>query len=113
FTGKVTPGRGPAAREAPRQPAAQMNWAPTAGAICLQPSAGGKAFGLETGRTAVVGRGRQCEITIEDDTVSSNQARLEVNAQTQRVDITDLNSSNGTFVNGKRIDSAQAQVGDT
>ena len=80
----------PAGREAPRQPAAQMNWAQTAAALSLQPIAGGKAFALEVGRTAVVGRGRQCEIPIEDDTVSSNHARLEVNAQSQRVVVTDL-----------------------
>jgi pSer/pThr/pTyr-binding forkhead associated (FHA) protein len=60
----------------------------------------------------VVGRGRQCEVTIEDDTVSSAHARLEVNAQGQRVAVTDLHSSNGTFVNGRRIDSTQAEVGD-
>jgi pSer/pThr/pTyr-binding forkhead associated (FHA) protein len=111
LTGK--PGRGggsPAPREAPRQPAAQMQ---TAAAISLQPSAGGKAFALEPGRAAVVGRSRQCEIPIEDDTVSSNHARLEVNAQTQRIVVTDLNSSNGTFINGGRITSGQAQLGDT
>jgi pSer/pThr/pTyr-binding forkhead associated (FHA) protein len=103
----------PAGRNAPRQPAAQMNWAQTAAALSLQPTAGGKGFALEMGRAAVVGRGRQCEIPIEDDTVSSAHARLEINAQTQRVVVTDLNSSNGTFVNGSRINSAQAQAGDT
>jgi pSer/pThr/pTyr-binding forkhead associated (FHA) protein len=113
LTGKPGRGREPSPREAPRQPAAQMNWAQTAAAISLQPSAGGKAFALEAGRASVVGRGRQCEIPIEDDTVSSAHARLEINAQTQRVVVTDLNSSNGTFVNGSRINSAQAQVGDT
>ena len=89
-----------------------MNWAQTAAALSLQPLAGGKGLALEVGRTAVVGRGRQCEVTIEDDTVSSAHARLEVDAQGQRVTVTDLHSSNGTFVNGGRVTSAQAQVGD-
>ena len=106
-------GGSPSPREAPRQPAAQMNFAPTAAAISLQPSAGGKAFALEVGRAAMVGRSRQCEIPIEDDTVSSNHARIEISAQTQRIVVTDLNSSNGTFINGSRVNSAQAQVGDT
>jgi pSer/pThr/pTyr-binding forkhead associated (FHA) protein len=106
-------GGSPSPREGARQPAAQMNFAQTAAAISLQPSAGGKAFALEAGRTAMVGRSRQCQIPIEDDTVSSNHARIEINAQTQRIVVTDLNSSNGTFVNGSRINSAQAQVGDT
>jgi pSer/pThr/pTyr-binding forkhead associated (FHA) protein len=35
-----------------------------------------------------------------------------VNAKAERVAITDLDSSNGTFLNGSRITSAQAQIGD-
>jgi pSer/pThr/pTyr-binding forkhead associated (FHA) protein len=89
-----------------------MNLAQTAGALSLQPVAGGKAIALDAGRSAVVGRARQCEITVEDDTVSSNHARIELNSQGQRVTVTDLKSSNGTFINGKRISSGQAQAGD-
>jgi pSer/pThr/pTyr-binding forkhead associated (FHA) protein len=113
LTGLRQRANAPAGRNVPRQPAAQMNWAPTAAALSLQPTAGGKGFALEMGRASVVGRSRQCEIPIEDDTVSSTHARLEINAQTQRVVVTDLNSSNGTFVNGSRINSAQVQPGDT
>ena len=103
----------PAGRGAARAPAAANNWAQTAAALSLQPLAGGKGFALEAGRTAVVGRGRQCEIVIEDDdTVSSAHARLEIDAKGQRVTITDLNSSNGTFLNGARTSSDQAEVGD-
>ena len=102
----------PSGRNAARQPADQLNWAQTAAALSLQPVAGGKGFALEVGRTAVVGRSRQCEIPIEDDTVSSAHARLEVNAQGQRVTVTDLHSSNGTCINGSRVNSGQAQVGD-
>ena len=66
----------------------QMNWAQTAAALSLQPSAGGKGFALEAGRTAVVGRGAaSARSSIEDDdTVSSTHARLEINAQSQRID---------------------------
>src|SRR5262249_10896611 len=66
----------------------------------------------EADRAVVVGRARQCEILLADDTVSSNHARLEARSQEQRVAVTDLNSSNGTFLNGSRITSAQAKVGD-
>jgi S1-C subfamily serine protease len=110
FTG-VRPKTSPAG--ANREPAhAAMNLAQTAGALSLQPVAGGKAIALDAGRSAVIGRARQCEITIEDDTVSSNHARIELNSQGQRVTVTDLKSSNGTFINGKRISSGQAQAGD-
>lgn len=89
------------------------NWAAATGAaMSLQPTGGGRSFSLDGGRALTVGRGQQCQITIEDDTVSSTHARLQLDAQSQRVSITDLKSSNGTFLNGGRITSTQAQVGD-
>jgi len=99
-------------RNVGREPPSPMNLAQTAAALALQPLAGGRSVVLEAGRTVVLGRGRQCEIPLVDDTVSSSHARLEAKAQGQRVAVTDLNSSNGTFLNGSRITSAQAQVGD-
>ncbi|HUC46582.1 MAG TPA: FHA domain-containing protein [Hyphomicrobiaceae bacterium] len=104
------PARG--GRDTVRQPAAQINLAQTAAALSLQPLAGGRSFALEAGCTVVLGRGRQCEVVLADDTVSSSHARLEANGPAERVAVTDLNSSNGTFLNGKRITSGQAQVGD-
>ena len=104
------PGR--AERDTVRQPGGQINLAQTAAPLSLQPLAGGRSFALEAGRTVVLGRGRQCELVLADDTVSSGHARLETKEQGERVAVTDLNSSNGTFLNGKRITSALAQVGD-
>jgi len=101
-----------AGRDTVRQPAGQINLAQTAAALSLQPLAGGRSFALEVGHTVVLGRGRQCEVVLADDTVSSSHARLEFKGQGGRVTVTDLNSSNGTFLNGRRITSAQAQVGD-
>jgi pSer/pThr/pTyr-binding forkhead associated (FHA) protein len=95
-----------------RQPAGPINLPQTAAALSLQALAGGRSFTLEVGRTFVLGRGRQCEVVLADDTVSSSHARLEAKGQGERVVVTDLNSSNGTFLNGKRITSAQAQAGD-
>jgi pSer/pThr/pTyr-binding forkhead associated (FHA) protein/S1-C subfamily serine protease len=102
----------PTPREKGREPQAPMNMAQTAAALALQPFSGGKSFALEAGRTVVLGRGRQCEIVLADDTVSSTHARLEVKVQGPRLAVSDLNSSNGTFLNGSRITNAQAQAGD-
>ncbi len=81
-------------------------------AISLQPLADGRSHTIEPGRVAVVGRGKQCEIVVDNDTVSTTHARLQYDPQTQRLSVSDLGSSNGTFLNGNRTTSAQAQVGD-
>ncbi|HZT49498.1 MAG TPA: FHA domain-containing protein [Hyphomicrobiaceae bacterium] len=106
------PERRPAKRELPRHAAPPANLAATAAALALQPSAGGSPFALEVGKTVVIGRGRQCGIILNDDTVSSNHARLEPDIKGNQVTIADLNSSNGTYLNGKRITNAVANVGD-
>jgi pSer/pThr/pTyr-binding forkhead associated (FHA) protein len=89
-----------------------VNLATTAAAISLHPLGGGRMIMLANGKSVVVGRSRDSEAVIEDDTVSSSHARLELDAQGQRLTVTDLISSNGTFLNGKRIGTAQAQMGD-
>jgi pSer/pThr/pTyr-binding forkhead associated (FHA) protein/S1-C subfamily serine protease len=99
------------AQERQRQ-AGPVNLATTAAAISLHPLGGGRMIMLANGKSVVVGRSRDSEAVIEDDTVSSSHARLELDAQGQRLTVTDLNSSNGTFLNGKRIGTAQAQMGD-
>jgi pSer/pThr/pTyr-binding forkhead associated (FHA) protein/S1-C subfamily serine protease len=99
------------AQERQRQ-AGPVNLATTAAAISLHPTGGGRSIVLANGRSVVVGRGRGSEIVVEHDTVSSAHARLELDAQGQHLTITDLNSSNGTYLNGNRIGSAQAQMGD-
>lgn len=88
--------------------------APVPGAaLSLQSVASGRGYPLDSGRMTMVGRGRSCDISIEDDTVSSSHAHVQFNAQTQRLAISDLGSSNGTFVNGARITTGQAGTGDT
>jgi pSer/pThr/pTyr-binding forkhead associated (FHA) protein len=100
------------AHERQRQ-AGPVNLATTAAAVSLQPVGAGRSVTLTSGKSLTVGRGRDNEVVIEHDTVSSSHARLEFDAQSQRLNITDLNSSNGTFLNGKRVSSAKAQMGDT
>jgi pSer/pThr/pTyr-binding forkhead associated (FHA) protein len=76
---------------------------------------GGAKFGLEP-RAFVLGRGSTCDLVVGDGRASRRHARLVVKANS--VTIEDLESSNGVFVNGKRIaelypleDGDQFQIG--
>jgi len=51
---------------------------------------------------AVLGRSRECRIVLDDATVSKEHARLRVEGPS--VFIEDLDSTNGTLVNGKAIE---------
>jgi pSer/pThr/pTyr-binding forkhead associated (FHA) protein len=103
--------KGYAAQPASR-PAVSMPPGQTAPAISLQSTGAGRSYSIGGGKALVVGRGHKCQITIDDDTVSAAHARLQMSAQGDRVTVTDLDSSNGTYVNGGRITNAQAGVGD-
>src|SRR5947209_5181285 len=60
---------------------------------------------------AVVGRSPSCEIALADSRASRRHARLEL--QSGKLNITDLGSRNGTFVNGERIEGARSlETGD-
>jgi hypothetical protein len=59
---------------------------------------------------AVVGRSRECEITIEDPNVSRRHAELRLENGTWS--IVDLGSTNGVEVNGERVDNARLEPGD-
>jgi hypothetical protein len=69
----------------------------------------GKEFSLEEG-TYVIGRDPGADIFLNDITVTRRHATLTVTPF--RVDITDLGSLNGTYVNGTPIESAQLRDGD-
>jgi putative serine protease PepD len=73
---------------------------------------------VEAGRI-VIGRADDCDLTVPDDVkVSRRHAAVERLAD-GRISVVDLGSSNGTFLNGRRVQSAevegraQIQVGDT
>jgi pSer/pThr/pTyr-binding forkhead associated (FHA) protein len=59
--------------------------------------------------TAKVGRDPTCQIVLSNPSVSRVHAELEVRDAT--VTVRDLKSRNGTYVEGKRIDSAEVQSG--
>ena len=65
----------------------------------------GKVFRLKGGAT--VGRSPRSDIVLEDDYVSSTHVRIF--ARRQFLYLEDLGSTNGTFVDGRRIDG-EAQI---
>jgi S1-C subfamily serine protease len=71
-----------------------------------------------SGDRIVLGRDDSCDFVVDDTQVSRHHLSLEPLAD-GRVELLDLGSSNGTFVNGSRIESAvleggeQIQLGDT
>ncbi|HEV8498661.1 MAG TPA: adenylate/guanylate cyclase domain-containing protein [Gemmatimonadaceae bacterium] len=72
---------------------------------------GTQSFELRGGIPLVVGRAPASDIPVIDPTISRRHAEVESNDN--RVIVRDLGSSNGTFLNGTRVDSAVVVVGDT
>jgi hypothetical protein len=61
---------------------------------------GGAEHELRQG-SALIGRGTECELVVDDSLVSRMHARIEVNAE--GVWLEDLYSTNGVYLNGERI----------
>ncbi len=68
------------------------------------------SLSLSQGRELLIGRSRECHIRFQNRKVSSRHARLV--SESGRYKLTDLDSKNHTFVNGKRIFSCYLQDGD-
>jgi pSer/pThr/pTyr-binding forkhead associated (FHA) protein len=66
---------------------------------------------LVIGNTYVVGRSKSCHFMVSDHSVSRSHAQ--VTAQEDSVLIKDLGSTNGTTVDGNRIDEATVKPGQT
>ncbi len=60
-----------------------------------------KHFSINEGETVSMGRGKDCTITIDNTAISRQHVSLALNNGIYFV--SDLGSTNGTFVNGKRI----------
>lgn len=60
----------------------------------------------------IIGRGEEASITIPDDRVSRRHTRVVAHGP-ESVHIKDLGSKNGTWVNGRRITTAELHNGDT
>lgn len=69
----------------------------------------GQVFRLKTGKIKL-GRGPNCQIQWTTQGISKEH--LEINVLGDRVSVTDLRSSNGTFLNGVRVQSSYVKLGD-
>src|SRR5688572_26142796 len=77
----------------------------------LVSTSGTPSFELPQGHTLVLGRGLGSDLAIHDPTISRRHAELTAGAD--GVQVKDLNSSNGTFIGGKRVTAARLRVNDT
>jgi putative nucleotidyltransferase with HDIG domain len=67
-------------------------------------------YALVEGASVTVGRVAQCEIHVDDQSVSRRHCTLAVHGST--VVVTDLDSANGTFLNERPVKSSTARPGD-
>ena len=68
-------------------------------------------FRMSSGAVKTIGRAKGADLIIDAALISRVHCRLE--AGKDGVVVTDLSSTNGTFVNGKRIERATLTNGDT
>ncbi|HET8649467.1 MAG TPA: adenylate/guanylate cyclase domain-containing protein [Gemmatimonadales bacterium] len=68
-------------------------------------------FDLPAGRPLVVGRGATSDLAVYDPTISRRHAELTVTPD--GVMVRDLDSSNGTCINGSRVSSGRLSAGDS
>ena len=79
--------------------------------VLLTGDARGTAFPIEAEET-LIGRSPANDITLDDDGASREHAMLMRDADAAEVVVEDLQSTNGTKVNGKRVRSAVLAPGD-
>lgn len=79
--------------------------------ILQGPSGVGTIFNLETGGTYVIGRAASSDIQLKSSGVSKNHSRISV-LPGNRLEIEDLDSSNGTFINGLQVKRSVVKPGD-
>jgi pSer/pThr/pTyr-binding forkhead associated (FHA) protein len=72
----------------------------------------GMTYALE-GEETLIGRNPNTDITLLDEGISREHAIVLYDADADRYTIEDLQSTNGTKVNGKRVRSAELHPGDT
>jgi pSer/pThr/pTyr-binding forkhead associated (FHA) protein len=67
-------------------------------------------FRILSGKTKTIGRATNADFIVDAGMVSRVHCRL--SATPDAVAVVDLDSTNGTYVNGSRVDSAQLKDGD-
>lgn len=70
----------------------------------------GGEFALEDNREVIIGRSTDLDMVLVDEMVSRKHAKLVLKGN--RVELADLGSTNGVFVNGERVKQASVSVGD-
>jgi len=90
-------------------PIPKIQTTPTATLLVEEGDDAGKEFPLGDYRT-ILGRRDTCDIILSDSSVSRRHAQLEQKGG--RFWLTDLGSSNGTFVNGLPVEKAELTDGD-
>ena len=70
----------------------------------------GRTIELQEGSESVIGRSSECDVTLAD--AEASRKHCQVAYADGRLSITDLDSSNGTFVNGRRATKAPLEAGD-
>lgn len=70
----------------------------------------GGEFPLEEGREYFVGRSSECALVLVEDMISRQHAKFVV--ADGIITLVDLGSTNGSFVNGERVNSQQLKEGD-
>lgn len=70
----------------------------------------GRKFELRTGRPVIIGRDPRMDFPVEDESISRRHAAIAF--ENGAFSITDLNSSNGTSVNGSRAGGAPSALQD-
>ena len=65
-----------------------------------------------TGRPTTVGSGRESDLVIDDDAIASPHLNISFDENDGVFVVTDLDSAQGTFVNGKSITKARLQTND-
>lgn len=70
-------------------------------------------FVLELDRPVyTIGRNPMCDLRVNNPSMSRKHAEIRVEGESAAFSIADLDSSNGTFVNGRRIDTSPLADGD-
>ena len=70
----------------------------------------GGEFPLEMGQEIEIGRSSELDMVLVEDMVSRRHARI--TADNGQLEIEDFGSTNGTFVNGKKVKTAKLEEGD-
>jgi HD-GYP domain-containing protein (c-di-GMP phosphodiesterase class II) len=70
----------------------------------------GRAIAVSTGQAVTFGRLKTCDVQLDDESVSRRHCTLHANEETCVV--ADIQSANGTFVNDRRVSTADLRPGD-